>query len=81
MDEHEIYSDLMDQSVTVPASAGDILLLDGLVFHAGGLASTDNPRRVITLAYTSVDELLPEGEVQSRILVKGQRHYRGGPYS
>jgi hypothetical protein len=44
MDEHEIYSDLTDQSVVVPASAGDILLLDGLVFHAGGLASTDNPR-------------------------------------
>ena len=81
MDEHEIYSDLMDQSVAVPTSAGDILLLDGLVFHAGGLASTDNPRRVITLAYTSVDELLPEGELRSRILVKGQRLSRGGPYS
>ena len=79
MEEHPIFSDLIDQSVPIPASAGDILLLDGLAFHAGGLATKDNPRRVITLAYTSVDELL-QGEEPSRVLVRGQRLYRGGSY-
>jgi len=81
MDEHDIYADLMAQCVPVPACAGDTLLLDGLVFHAGGLGSDKNPRRVITLAYTSVDELLQDGDLRSRVLVRGQRLYRGGSYS
>ncbi|MEA2588395.1 MAG: hypothetical protein QOH66_1322 [Actinomycetota bacterium] len=81
MDEHEVYSDLMDQSLPVPASAGDILLLDGLVFHAGGLALDDHPRRVITLAYTSVDELLEDEDLRSRVLARGRRLHRGGSYS
>ena len=80
MEEHPLYSDLIDQSVPIPASAGDMLLLDGLIFHAGGLAMSDNPRRVITLAYTSVNELL-QGEEPSRVLVRGKRLYRGGPCS
>ena len=80
MEEHAIYSDLTDQWVAVPASAGDILLLDGLAFHAAGLASGDNPRRVITLAYTSVDELSQGEDPRSRVLVRGQRLYRGGSY-
>lgn len=81
MEEHSIYTDLIDQSVPIPASAGDILLLDGLTFHAGGLATGDNPRRVIALAYASVDELLEGEGPRSRVLIRGQRLYRGGPFS
>ena len=81
MDEHDIYADIMYQWVPVPATAGDLLLLDGLVLHAGGLGSDRNPRRVITLAYTSVDELLQDEDLRSRILVRGQRIYRGGSFS
>jgi hypothetical protein len=69
------------QWVPVPASAGDILLLDGLVFHAGGLGSDKNPRRVVTLTYTSVDELLQDEGLRSRVLVGGRRLSRGGSYS
>ena len=81
MDEHDVYADLMHQWVPVPASAGDTLLLDGLVFHAGGLGSDRNPRRVITLAYPSVDELLQDEDLRSRVLVRGRRLSRGGSYS
>jgi len=53
-----------------------MLFLDGLVFHAGGLGSDKSPRRVITLADRSVDELLQDEDLRSRILVRGQRIYR-----
>ena len=45
------------------------------------LGSDRNPRRVITLAYTSVDELLQDEDLRSRVLVRGRRLSRGGSYS
>jgi phytanoyl-CoA hydroxylase len=79
MDEHSVYKDVLHQALPVLTSTGDVLLMDGLIFHAAGIApSGQNLRRIVTLAYTAVDELLDVENVDSRIVVRGERIYRGG---
>ena len=69
-------SNLLSQAIPVPMSAGDILLMDGLVFHRIGPNYTQNTRMSMTLGYHSADELRPE-EDPTRIIVSGTRTYRG----
>lgn len=77
MDEHEVFADLLDQAVPVPMTTGGILLLDSLAFHAAGNNTTDTNRMCLAAAYHSVDELSGERESPHRLLVRGERIYRG----
>ncbi len=76
LDQSELYAPLSEQSVAVPVEAGDVLVLDGLVFHAMGGASS-NQRLLLTAAYCSVDELMPDDPKQDRVLVAGEPLFRG----
>lgn len=78
MDEHSIYSDLIQQVVPVPMPAGGILLFDGVIFHRAGHNSGPTDRLALTMAYRPVDELaMPTESLQHRRLVRGERLYRG----
>ncbi|WP_370652703.1 phytanoyl-CoA dioxygenase family protein [Frankia sp. Cj5] len=76
LDQSSVYSSMGDQAVPLPASAGDAILMHGQLYHAGGGASAEGPRVVLTLAYRSVDELSEEDPRQCR-LVNGRRIYSG----
>ena len=57
-------------------SAGGILLLNGLAFHAMALASPECARTAITAAYRSVDELSKETDSDTT-LARGEFVFRG----
>jgi len=92
LDQAQHHAELVDQAVTVPARAGDVVLMHGQLYHAGAGSSVTGPRIVFTLAYRSVDELAqpgPETHTQSYALtaaqegpphvrlIAGRRAYRG----
>ena len=70
-------SNLLSQAVPVPMSAGDILLMDGLVFHRIGPNHTKNTRMSMTLGYHSADELVESQDVKRLVIVRGKYTYRG----
>jgi ectoine hydroxylase-related dioxygenase (phytanoyl-CoA dioxygenase family) len=43
---------IADHAVTVEAEAGSFILLDCMTFHAGGINTTDRPRRAVNHVYT-----------------------------
>ena len=69
-------SNLLSQAIPVPMSAGDILLIDGLVFHRIGPNHTENSRMSMTMGYHSADELAGPEDAK-RIIIRGMRKYRG----
>lgn len=77
MDEHSIYADQIRQALPCPMSAGSVLLIDSLAFHAVGQNQTDSSRLSIALGYHSADELDPSPHRPSKVLVRGKRLYRG----
>jgi|SRR5919205_261699 ectoine hydroxylase-related dioxygenase (phytanoyl-CoA dioxygenase family) len=77
MDEHSVFADLIDQCVPVPMPSGGILFLDSLVFHTAGHNSTEKPRCSVCCAYHSVDELSGVRADPKKILVCGEKLYRG----
>lgn len=77
MDEHSVFVDLIAQRVPVPMEAGGVLLLDSLVFHTAGNNRTSESRRSICCAYHSVDELSGVEVDPKKILVCGEKLYRG----
>lgn len=92
LDQARYHAELVDQAVTVPARAGDVMFMHGQLYHAGAGASVAGPRIVFTLAYRSVDELArpgPETDTRSDAptdaqespphvrLIAGRRVYRG----
>jgi phytanoyl-CoA hydroxylase len=80
MDEHSIYSTMVDQAIPVPMPAGSVLLFDCLTFHTVGINRTPSTRISIAAAYHSIDEL--EDFVSTkRVLVLGNRLYRGNDQS
>jgi ectoine hydroxylase-related dioxygenase (phytanoyl-CoA dioxygenase family) len=52
MEQVEPYASLLDQTVTVPARTGDVILMHGQLYHAGAGVSTIGPRLVLTLAWS-----------------------------
>ncbi len=64
------------QAVPVPMEAGGMIAMDGMVLHAAGENRTDQTRMSITLGYHSVDEFA-RSEEKRRVLVRGERTYRG----
>ena len=58
-------------------SAGNILLMDGLVFHRIGPNHTKNTRMSMTLGYHSADELVESQDVKRLVIVRGKYTYRG----
>lgn len=76
LDQAPDYAVLDEQAVTVPAKAGDAILMHGQLYHAGAGASGSGARTVLTLAYRSADEL-SEGKPSQCRLVSGRRTYRG----
>lgn len=77
MDEHSVYQSLIDQALPVPMPAGGLLVLDSLMFHACGPNHSHEDRMAVTMGFHSVDELLDDPEPPHRILMRGERLYRG----
>lgn len=76
MDEHHVYSDMINQAVPIPMQKGDVLLFDSLAFHTVGRNKTDTERMSICMGFHSVDELVG-GKPRHLALMKGERLYRG----
>ena len=77
MAEHEEYTGLEDQAVSVPMPAGGVLLFNGLVFHGVGANTTGGSRMSITLGFRSADELDAHPDQERQVLVAGDYIYRG----
>lgn len=77
MDEHSVYADLINQELPVPMRQGGVLLLDSLAFHTAGENSTGATRASICCGYHSVDELSGVSADPKKLLVAGERLYRG----
>ena len=67
---------LLEQAVPVPMPEGGMLVTDGMIMHGVGQNMTDQTRMSMTMGYHSVDEL-SDVENPKRILVRGERPYRG----
>lgn len=63
------------QAVPIPASAGDVLLMNGLAIHGAGANNTQSTRLSMTLGYHAADELGPSEE-PDKLLVAGERVLR-----
>jgi phytanoyl-CoA hydroxylase len=70
---------ILDQAVPVPMPAGGLLVIDSLVIHAPGRNTTNDSRMSMTVGYHSVDEL-SDAPNPKRVLVRGERIYRGNDY-
>ncbi len=77
MDEHSVFNDLAEQAIPIHAEKGDILLVDSLAFHTAGKNNSCLTRMSIAAGYHSVDELDGLQQHEKRVLVRGQRIYRG----
>ncbi|WP_459838584.1 phytanoyl-CoA dioxygenase family protein [Catenuloplanes niger] len=77
LDAHDEIKELSEQVLPVPASTGDVLLLDSLTFHSVGRNAGNTTRMSIALSYRSVDELDPRPLDTTQILVAGDAIYRG----
>lgn len=75
IEQHE-YIGLADQAVPVLARAGDVLLFEGLLFHAVADNTSGGTRASLVLGYRAVDELSGVNE-QTECLVRGRDLYRG----
>jgi len=63
------------QAVPVPASAGDVLLMNGLAIHGAGANHTNATRMSMTLGYHAADELGSREEPE-KLLLAGERVLR-----
>jgi ectoine hydroxylase-related dioxygenase (phytanoyl-CoA dioxygenase family) len=70
---------LLEQAVPLPMRAGGLLAMDSLVFHGAGLNRTEGTRISLTAGYHSMDELSDTPDPK-RVLVRGERFYRGNDY-
>ncbi len=77
MDEYDLYNELIDQELPVPAAAGSVLLFDSLMFHRVSRNTTDGSRISVTLGFHSVDELSSGFDESEKLLVAGNNIYRG----
>jgi ectoine hydroxylase-related dioxygenase (phytanoyl-CoA dioxygenase family) len=77
MDEHEQYSDLLEQALPIPMPSGGVLALDATAFHSAGRNRSSDSRMCVALAYRSVDELDAHSRQQRAVLVSGEFVYRG----
>ncbi|MFC3986644.1 phytanoyl-CoA dioxygenase family protein [Streptosporangium jomthongense] len=77
MDEHDRYAGFDAQALPVPATAGDALIFDGLVFHTAGPNTGRGTRASLTLGYRAADELDRRRAPSDQVLVAGEFSYRG----
>jgi len=63
------------QAVPIPASAGDVLLMNALAIHGAGANQANTTRMSMTLGYHAVDELGLRDEPE-KLLVAGERVLR-----
>ena len=75
-DQEHLGKIVREQCVPIPMSAGEMLAIDSMIIHSAGRNQTDGTRMSMTLGYHSGDELLPVDN-SKRVLVRGQRIYRG----
>jgi ectoine hydroxylase-related dioxygenase (phytanoyl-CoA dioxygenase family) len=80
LEEQPTLAALAQQAIPIPVKRGDILIMDGLLYHAAVEAepADGRDRLVLTAAYRSVDELDPPHPANNAaILVQGSQIYRG----
>jgi ectoine hydroxylase-related dioxygenase (phytanoyl-CoA dioxygenase family) len=70
---------ILEQALPVPMPAGGLLAIDSLVIHGPGRNTTNDSRMSMTVGYHSVDEL-SDVPNPKRVLVRGERIYRGNDY-
>lgn len=80
MDEHSVYSPLIDQAIPIPMKAGGVLLFDSLAFHKAGENLAGGNRLTLTLGFHSVDELAGSQYLDKNVIVFGERLYRGNDH-
>jgi hypothetical protein len=73
---HGLFGELQDQALIPAGQAGDVLLLDGLVFHAAWPGRHPD-RPALVLAFRSEDELSDSIDDTDQLLFMGQRLYKG----
>ena len=64
------------QAIPLPMPAGGLLAIDSMIVHAAGINRTNKTRMSMTLGYHSTDELA-SGSNPRKVLVRGERPYRG----
>ena len=77
LDEFSVYDGYEAQALPVMMEKGGILFFDSLVFHSPGINLSRNVRYAITAAYHASDELIKSEDHEDKILVSGERLYRG----
>jgi ectoine hydroxylase-related dioxygenase (phytanoyl-CoA dioxygenase family) len=77
LDDFSIYDGYEAQALPIIGKKGDILFFDSLVFHTPGINLTGDVRYAITAAYHASDELTKGEDQEGRVLVSGERVYRG----
>jgi phytanoyl-CoA hydroxylase len=70
---------ILHQAVSVPMPAGGMLAIDSMLIHGPGQNYTPGTRISLTVGYHSVDEL-SDVDNPKRVLVRGQRIYKGNDY-
>jgi ectoine hydroxylase-related dioxygenase (phytanoyl-CoA dioxygenase family) len=76
-DEHQFYQFVLNQALPVPMPRGGLLLLDSLTFHTVGFNYTKSSRLSTVFAFHSVDDLDKNSDDSTRILLSGNRIYKG----
>jgi ectoine hydroxylase-related dioxygenase (phytanoyl-CoA dioxygenase family) len=76
-DEHAEYASLLGQELPIPMPLGGVLFLNSLAFHSVGENRTATSRKSMVFACHSSDELSDDFGDDSRILLVGQRQFKG----
>ena len=77
LDEYSIYDGFENQAVPIEMEKGGILLFDSLAFHSPGINLSNHVRYALTASYHASDELAKESYFESKVLMCGERIYRG----
>lgn len=77
MAQHNEYSGLEKQAVSIPMHEGDVLLFNGALFHGVGHNLSGQTRISMTLGFRSVDELDAFPDESRQVVVAGEFIYRG----
>jgi ectoine hydroxylase-related dioxygenase (phytanoyl-CoA dioxygenase family) len=77
LDEYVFYSDYAAQAVPISMKKGEIVIFDALIFHAPGINQTNEASYTVTAAYHACDELTKSLGHDAKVLVSGERIYRG----
>ena len=71
---------LYHKALPVPMPVGGVLLFDDRLYHGADVNQTQNSRRSMTIAYRAHDTHNVNKDDPEKILLRGERIYRGHPH-